>query len=345
MFSHLPNNGAPAEQVFAGNGVVGPESQGVWITRIQHATEDFPDASRNWTDTSFEHTTFPPGTPWGPWTYDPTSDYAGGGLNNPSWDIQPNTPYRITLSHIDAATDGNVIWKYNVVNVGDFVSMNVTAKIHNDHCKVNTNTIRIKYLCKVDQELSNYCGTPISSNRGFKQDQQGTFYTEFGGYSVAPTVGGGTMPFNNIFFTANNLTDPSDGGGDDGGLPLGAFDNCGTIDPPPSVTITLATTEITNGEGNNKSAKSGEVVVLFSEPVIKFNPSEDVVVTGPGAITGAWSPAAVDGNLFRMRWTNTLFHPAGALPGSGTVTVNLGIWTDYAGQPGTKSVSAAYTAT
>ena len=60
---------------------------------------------------------------------------------------------------------------------------------------------------------------------------------------------------------------------------------------------------------------------------------------------GAWSPAAVDGNLFRMRWTNTLFHPAGALPGSGTVTVNLGIWTDYAGQPGTKSVSAAYTAT
>ena len=42
--------------------------------------------------------------------------------------------------------------------------MNVNAKIHNDHCKVNTNTIKINYICKVDQELSNYCGTPIENN-------------------------------------------------------------------------------------------------------------------------------------------------------------------------------------
>ena len=97
-----------------------------------------------------------------------------------SWDIQPNTPYRIRLGHPLANSSGNVTWNYNVVNVGDLVSMNVNAKIHNDHCKVNTNTIKINYICKVDQELSDYCGTPVSSNTGFKQDDGESFYT---GYS------------------------------------------------------------------------------------------------------------------------------------------------------------------
>ena len=74
--------------------------------------------------------------------------------------------------------------------------MNVNAKIHNDHCKVNTNTIKINYICKVDQELSDYCGTPISSNTGFKQDDGETFYS---GTQSNGTPNDQSNDFNNVF--------------------------------------------------------------------------------------------------------------------------------------------------
>ena len=35
MFSDLPYNSTTPEEIFAGNGIVGPEAQGVWISRIQ----------------------------------------------------------------------------------------------------------------------------------------------------------------------------------------------------------------------------------------------------------------------------------------------------------------------
>ena len=195
IFSHLPCNDRTTTKIFAGNGIEGPEAQGVWITRIRHATENYPDASRNWTTPGPPATWAFPAGPWNSWTYD--QQQANGDIINTSWDMQPNTPYRITLKHPIANSSGNVTWKYSVVNVGDFVSMNVNAKIHNDHCKVNTNTIKINYICKVDQELSDYCGTPISSNTGFKQDDGKTFYSG--------TQDNGTPPndqsndFNNVF--------------------------------------------------------------------------------------------------------------------------------------------------
>ena len=112
----------------------------IWISRIQHATEDYPNASRNFS-----------GPWWSPWTYEQYPPTQNSVINEP-WDIQPNTPYRITLiattNNVNSATP--VTWNYNVVNVGDFVSMNVNAKIHNNHCKVNTNTTfrKNKNICR-----------------------------------------------------------------------------------------------------------------------------------------------------------------------------------------------------
>jgi len=177
IFTHLQCSGRTASDIFSpGNGIMGPEAQGVWITGIKHATEDWPNATRDFVTTP-GYWAFPAG-PWQSWQYQ--QQQANGGMITTSWDIQPNTPYRIRLGHPLANSSGNVTWNYNVVNVGDLVSMNVNAKIHNDHCKVNTNTIKINYICKVDQELSDYCGTPVSSNTGFKQDDGESFYT---GYS------------------------------------------------------------------------------------------------------------------------------------------------------------------
>ena len=322
MFSHVPNNGRTAAEMFAGNGIVGPESQNVWITRIQHATEDYPDASRNWVDPIFPYTFTYPESPWDPWTYDHTNNNQNSILHTP-WDIQPNTPYRITLSHPSAIPNGNVTWNYNVVNVGDFVSMNVNAKIHNNHCKVNTNTIKINYICKVDQELSDYCGTPISSNRGFKQDEQGTYYQ--------PANDESTL-FNNVFLHSNPQTVTS-GGGDDGALPEGAFDDCGTpIDCcPPSATMTFNLYSVVNG---------GVIIVtiVFSEAVIGFNSGDDVTISNGTLAT----MTTVDNGI---TWIGNL--TTSAAPGdAGPATAVLGtFWTDVAGNPPVSDVTVNYTVT
>jgi hypothetical protein len=165
-FSHLPCNNATAKTIFDGNGINGPEKQGVWVTRIQHATDAFPDASRNISPAETNE--------WKEaWKYDSNNLVA-------SWNIQPNVAYKITLkSPPDApGTSGTVNWSYNVVNVGDYVSMRINTKIHNDNPKINTNTININYICLVDQELSDYCGIPKSSNRGFKQNHTDYYTTD-----------------------------------------------------------------------------------------------------------------------------------------------------------------------
>ena len=330
LFSHVPNNGRTAAEIFAGNGIVGPEAQGVWISRIQHATEDYPNASRNFS-----------GPWWSPWTYEQYPPTQNSVINEP-WDIQPNTPYRITLiattNNVNSATP--VTWNYNVVNVGDFVSMNVNAKIHNNHCKVNTNTIKINYICKVDQELSDYCGTPISSNRGFKQDQQGTFYD-----NVDTSVPDDESTFFNNVFLHSDPLQPSVtvGGGDDGALPAGAFDDCG-IPPdcsPPTVTITLGASELVPNNG-------ASITIIFSEQVIGFNPinDPDVTITGPGTLApaNAWGTTTTPGDYgYRRVWNGSFSIPQNATAGqTGTITVGT-FWTDLAGLPPTSGASATYT--
>ena len=314
MFSHVPNNGRTAAEFFAGNGIVGPEAQEVWISQIQHATEPYPNAYRNFS-----------GPWWDPWTYEQYPPTQNSVINEP-WDIQPNTPYRITLETTVASTSGSITWNYNVVNVGDFVSMNVNAKIHNDHCKVNTNTIKINYICKVDQELSDYCGTPISSNRGFKQDQQGTIY---GVGSGAPADESTT--FDNIFLhSLGSHPAVTVGGGDDGALPTGAFDDCGTPPDccPPSATMTLI--PITVGGGGTIA-----VTIVFSEAVIGFNSGDDVTISNGTLAT----MTSANGGI---TWTGTLTTIATA----GAATAVLGtFWTDVAGNSPVSDVTVNYTVT
>ena len=307
IFTHVPNNGRTATDIFASNGIVGTDAQGVLITRIRHATEDYPNATR----------TLGVGG-WSSWVYEQDLITQNSIINAP-WDIQPNTPYRITLVW-PAANGGNVTWNYNVVNVGDFVSMQVNAKIHNDHCKVNTNTIKIKYICKVDQELYNYCGTPISSNRGFKQDEQGTFYSSADDES---------RTFNNVFLHSNAQS-VTVGGGDDGALPAGAFDNCGT---PPDTTAPSAT--MTFNVYSQSTTGTIVVTIVFSEAVIGFNSDNDVTVSNGTLATMTSS----DGGI---TWTGNLTTSDTA----GAATAVLGtFWTDIAGNSPISDVTVNYTVT
>jgi hypothetical protein len=331
IFSDLPYNSTTADNIFAGNGIVGPEAQGV-IIRIRHATEALPDASRNPTLAY----PFPASALAGNWVYDQSNNNAGTNLLHTPWNIEPNTPYRITL--IDGIfpfnTYGTTTWNYNIVNVGDFVSMRVDAKIHNDHCKINTNTIRINYICKVDQELSDYCGTPVSSNRGFKQDEQGTYY----GFSGHQTTTG--MDQSSLFDGSFLHTNPQPiigAGGDDGGLPIGAFDCAGTPadTTPPTATITITP------QSAAANVILRPVVIVFSKTVMGFNSDGDVIASD-GTVTTMTTVDATDSTT----WTGLLIlntpTSAGAAVGSGTLTLGTD-WTDVAGNSPTLSTIATYT--